>query len=104
MRMVLLAIATGALIGGAAQASEKPVPGAGNETVGAEASETAKKVLIVCSQEERDWRAVSRDLGTPEFVTAKQVRADTSEAWSGPKCITASELRRLTHPATLAAK
>jgi hypothetical protein len=53
------------------------------------------KVLYVCGEDEAAWRSFSRDLGVPEFVTAAQVRADTDKTWAAPKCITASELRRL---------
>lgn len=83
MRVLSLVIAAGALLSGGAQASE-PTP----------APDAAKKALVVCSEEERDWRAVSRDLGMPDFVTAKEVRE--GKAWTGAKCITPAEMRKLT--------
>ena len=94
MRMVLLVVAAGALLGGVAQGKESPnAMAAGKDSVGVQ---PAPKVLYVCNEEEMSWRAFSRDLGTPDFVTAAQVRADRGKAWSAPKCITAAELRRLT--------
>lgn len=93
MRMVLLVAAAAALLGGAAQANEDPNAGAGKAE--AQRAPSAAKVLYVCGEDEAAWRPFSRDLGVPEFVTAKQVRADTEKTWAAPKCITASELRRL---------
>ena len=97
MRTVLLAIAASALLGGLAHAQEKSgaTPGAAN-AAGAQRAAPIGKVLYICDEEERAWRVFSRDLGTPDFITAEQVRADKSKAWREPKCITASELRRLT--------
>lgn len=91
MRMVLLAIAAGALFGSAAQAKDDLAAMA----AGPQPAQTAKKVLYVCSEDEQSWRAFSRDLGTPDFVTAKQVLADQDKTWSGPRCITKTELHRL---------
>lgn len=93
MRVTLMVIAAGALLAGAAQAKE-------NQSATTEQDEAAStgrvvKVLYVCSEEERNWRAFSRDLGTPDFITAEQVRAQKGKAWAEPKCITPSEVRRL---------
>jgi hypothetical protein len=95
MRMALIFIAASALIGGAAQAHDDPAAATPTKAVAADEHAEATKVLYVCSEEERNWRAFSRDLGTPEFVTAKRVIADQGKAWSEPKCITQSELKRL---------
>lgn len=84
MRHVFLAATALAVLGGNAWAAEAP------------AKQPATKVLQVCDAEAQSWRAFSRDLGLPDYVTAKQVLADTSKGWAEPKCITASELRRLT--------
>lgn len=90
MRMALLVLAAGALLSSAAQAKDGPnEPTAGKD-------QPAVKMLYVCSEDEAAWRPFSRDLGVPEFVTAAQVRASSGKAWSAPKCITSSELRRLT--------
>lgn len=94
MRMVLPIIAVAALMGGAVQAKDNPnAIAAGKDAV---AQQGATKVLYVCDEDELSWRAFSRDLGTPDFVTAAQVRADTSKGWAAPKCITESQLRLLT--------
>ena len=92
MRTVLLAMAAGAFLAGAAQAKDI------DATTGADAprAEPSVKVLYICGEDEMGWRMFSRDLGIPDFVTAEQVRADTGKAWDGPKCITSAELRRLT--------
>lgn len=97
MRMVLLVMATGALLGGVAQAKDNPnAMTPASNVVDQPRAQPVVKVLYVCDEEELSWRAFSRDLGTPDFVTAKQVRADSGKAWAAPKCITASELRHLT--------
>ena len=97
MRMVLLVIATGALLAGAAQAKESPnALAVGQDAVARQAATPGVKRLYVCDAEELSWRAFSRDLGTPEFVTADEVRTDSGKAWNAPRCITPSELRRLT--------
>lgn len=93
MRLAIMVIAAAALLGGSAQAHSDPSAAAKDAVATAPA---AKKVLVVCDGDEASWRAFSRDLGLPEFVTARQVRAAEGKAWSGPKCITPSELRRLT--------
>lgn len=98
MRTMLLTIAAAALLGGSAQANEPPNEKAtGYEMAAAQTPDPVVKVLYVCGEDEASWRSVSRDLGIPEFVTAKQVRADTGKAWAQPKCITPAELRRLTN-------
>ncbi|MBI1197013.1 MAG: hypothetical protein GC203_04045 [Phenylobacterium sp.] len=100
MRMALLVIAATALAGGVAQAQEQQARAATvTPAVDRQDPAAATKVLYVCSEDERNWRAFSRDLGTPDFVTAKQVLADEGKAWSAPKCITKSELHRLTEMA-----
>ena len=94
MRTVLLTLAFGALMGGAAQAGEAPDAIVTKATV-TQASTTAapKKELMVCSEEERDMASQVRDLGMPGFVTAKQVTE--GKTWTGARCITPSEMRRL---------
>ena len=94
MRMLLLTLAAAALLGGAAQAGEEQDAVVTKAVAAPQASE-AKKVLIVCTEEERDMRSFSRDLGLPDFVTAKQVLADQGKAWTGARCITPTEMRRL---------
>ena len=97
MQRVLMAIAASALLAGAAQAADQQqARSADKAATNAQArAPAAKKVLYVCSEEERSWRMFSRDLGTPEFVTAEQVRADAGKTWSAPKCITEGEMKRL---------
>ncbi|MEW5687351.1 MAG: hypothetical protein AB1942_20745 [Pseudomonadota bacterium] len=95
MRTLLLTIAAAALMGGFAQANEAPV--APGQAADGQGPAPMVKVLYVCGEDEASWRSVSRDLGIPEFVTAKQVRADSGKAWDAPKCITPAELRRLTN-------
>ena len=97
MRMVLLAIAAATLLGGVAQANDNPSAMRHGKNLADRApAEPVIKVLYVCDEDELSWRAFSRDLGTPEFVTADQVRAENGKAWTAPRCITATELRRLT--------
>ena len=94
MRRVLPILVAAALLGGAAQAKDSPnAMAAGKDAV---AQQPTTKMLMVCDEDYLSWRAFSRDLGTPDYVTAEQVRADTSKAWAAPKCITESQLRRLT--------
>lgn len=95
MRTFLLAFAAAALVGGVAQAKEDPKAPA-QDLAATQRSELLVKVLYVCNEEERDWRMFSRDLGTPDFVTAKQIRDQQGKAWAAPKCITPAEARRLT--------
>ena len=96
MRTIMLTIAAAALMGGFAQAKDAPV-GSGQGVADGQGPDPQVKVLYVCGEDEASWRSVSRDLGIPEFVTAKQVRADSGKAWAEPKCITPAELRRLTN-------
>jgi len=100
MRMTLTVIAAAALIGGTAFAGPPPQQAASAQVASADQAATAvastpvaSVTLHVCDEEAADWRLFSRDLGLPDFVTAKQVRA--GKAGSGAKCITPSELRRL---------
>ena len=101
MRTVLMTIAAAALMGGAAQAQDIPdaaasgQPAAAAQAAQGAPSDPAFKVLYVCGEDQASWRSLSRDMGIPEFVTAKQVRADRGKAWAEPKCITPAELRRL---------
>ena len=105
MRIALLVIAAGALMGTLAQAKDNPnAMAAGKDAVDLQRSEPALKKLYVCDADEASWNLVSRDLRTPVFVTAQQVRADKSAAWSAPKCITEAELRRLTVAKTTPAR
>jgi len=107
MRRVLTTLAAGALMAGglaagAAQAAEGQARSADKAAKPATARVLAgQKVLYICSEDERSWRAFSRDLGTPDFVTAEQVRAEAGKAWNGPRCITEGEAKRL-NIATLA--
>jgi len=101
MRMALMVIAAAAaLMAGTAQANpDRDATAAGKDAVSREgAAPATKKVLQVCDE---DTAALGSSSGLPPFVTAKQVRAAEGKAWSGPKCITPSELRRLTGSAPL---
>jgi hypothetical protein len=97
MRTVLLTIAAAALMGGFAQANEAAPNALASGQAATDGRAPLVKVLYVCGEDEASWRSVSRDLGIPEFVTAKQVKADTGKAWAAPKCITPAELRHLTN-------
>lgn len=96
MRAVILALAAGVLMGGAAQAKDSPSAMASGADVAHTGASPTAKMLYVCGEDEQSWRMFSRDLGIPDFVTAAQVRAAANKAWDGPKCITPTELRRLT--------
>lgn len=105
MKMALLVIAAGALLGGAAQAKDDPNQIQPTKAVAAgDSTDGVTKVLYVCSEDEQAWRAFSRDLGSPDFVTAKEVLADKGKSWAEPKCITPSQLHRLTKLADSSAR
>lgn len=100
MRIAVLMIAAGALMASAAHATTEPVAATGQKVlavaVAADTNPAARRaepsrMLIVCDAEE-DAGAVARDVDFG-FVTAKQILA--GRTWTGTKCITASEARRL---------
>ncbi|PZQ54930.1 MAG: hypothetical protein DI570_22550 [Phenylobacterium zucineum] len=83
-------------MGGFAQAKEQAPSATANGQPAVAGPAPSVKVLYVCGEDEASWRSVSSDLGLPEFVTAKKVRADKGKAWDAPRCISPAELRRLT--------
>ena len=54
----------------------------------------AGRDLYVCARDDASRRACKREHGQVIFVSAKE--AATSRGWDTPRCITASEYRRLT--------
>lgn len=93
MRIVICVLAFAALSAGSAAAADTPDARTG---VATPVSDTAKapRQIYVCDTTAMTRRAFKREFGTVEFVTAGQARAK-GEAWTAPKCITASEARRL---------
>lgn len=96
MRIATLIIVSGALMAGAAQAG--PVAPTGQKVL--VSATTPAKTLIVCNEDE-DARLVARDVDYG-FVTAKQVMAGAN--WTGAKCITPAEARRLSNMKLSASK
>ena len=54
----------------------------------------AGRELFVCARDEASRRAFRREHGQVIFVSAKE--AASSKGWDTPRCITATEYRRLT--------
>jgi len=101
MRKLVLLFAVASLTAGAAQAIAAPKAATGEQTpalavtpasyTGAAARAEAPRQLYICNEDEGvRLVAPAADYG---FVTAKQVLA--GRTWSGAKCITASEARKL---------
>lgn len=65
-----------------------------------DASARAARTVYICDASAMTKRAFTREFGVVEFVKAEAVVAK-GEAWSTPKCITASEARRLKQLASL---
>jgi len=80
MHLVLKGLAAALLVATAVQAGE-PAPNTG-------------KLLYVCDGSARTERAFAREFGEARFVKAEDVVAQ-GEAWTAPRCITQSEMRRL---------
>jgi hypothetical protein len=84
-----------AMIAGPALAFQAPSATTSGKDAGAqEASQGEAKRLYVCDKSELTRRGFAREFGSAEFVDAKAAVA-APDAWSAPRCITATEAKRL---------
>jgi len=92
MRIVICAAVLSALLAGPALSKE--TPNANGQAVDAAQTAKAPRTVYICDNSAMTRRAFAREFGSVEFVKAEAVAAK-GEAWAAPKCITASEARRL---------
>lgn len=93
MRKLICAVVLSAIAAVPALANE--APSATTQARDAAATEAATpRAVYVCDTSAMTRRAFAREFGAVEFVKAEAAVAST-EAWTAPKCIKASEARRL---------
>lgn len=91
MRIVVCAAVLSALLAGPALSK---TPNANDQAVNAAQTAKASRTVYICDNSAMTRRAFAREFGAIEFVKAEAVAAK-GEAWAAPKCMTASEARRL---------
>ncbi len=93
MRSILIGLtAAAALLPAAAFAG---TPAASTQDAAVNAVQQSKaRTVYVCENNAMTRRAFAREFGKVEFVSAAEAKAGGA-AWDTPKCITASEARRL---------
>jgi hypothetical protein len=91
MRTLICILAFAAAATGPALA--ETAPNAAAQAKDAVMSKSARTVFV-CDTTTATRRAFTREFGVMEFVTADRAVAK-GETWSAPKCVTASEARRL---------
>lgn len=93
MRKMICAVVLSAFA--AVPALAKEAPSATDQARDAAAAEvTTPRTVYVCDSSAMTRRAFAREFGSIEFVKAEAAVA-SNEAWTAPKCIKASEARRL---------
>ncbi len=93
MKTFVCTVALALLSAGAVHAAEASNAPTGQATL---SSDTAKspRLVYVCEADAATRRAFIREFGSAGFVSAEQARAK-GEAWNAPRCISASQARRL---------
>ena len=89
MRQIFCAIVLSALAFSPALAGDA----ARSMTNPAGEAKTNARTVYICDKSAMTRRAFAREFGSAEFVSAQG--ATSGQAWSAPKCISASEARRL---------
>lgn len=92
MRIVALAAALAALSFTPAIAAEPLNAAASGKDAATQVSAGDGRVLYVCDKSEMTRRAFEREHGALAFVTAEEAAA---KGWTGSRCITKSEMRKL---------
>lgn len=96
MRTLFVAIAL-SVVSAAPALAEQATSAASRAT---DASVRTARTVYVCDASVMTKRAFAREFGSVEFVKAEDVMAK-GVTWSAPKCISASEARRLKQMASL---
>lgn len=96
MRLLMFTLAVVALTTGSAVAEQATSA----VSRASDASARTARTVYVCDASAMTKRAFAREFGAVEFVKAEAVVAK-GDAWTAPKCITASEARRLKQLASL---